>query len=109
MLSSSSYVSSTGECSMMGISIRGKQKLFFLHNFEQMKHEAAYGGGEYLNSFKSLSGCEPAKDGRFEKLLQENFSEIFTENEAVYFFLESENKLIKLIEENSKPSILCKS
>ena len=77
--SSTSYISSTGECSMIGQAERDK-KVFLVYNFDAIKEEAAIGEGEYLETYAELSGCDANGAKMLPKYFQKNFINIFGED-----------------------------
>ncbi len=54
--STTSFFSSTGECSMIG-KIEHDKKVYLAHNFDKMKDEFAKGSGEYATSYAKMHGC----------------------------------------------------
>lgn len=72
-VSTSSYFSSTGRCSMVG-KLEYDKKVFFAQNLDLLQIDIAQGGGEYLSAYLSLSNRDPEV---FSKLLQGNYSLIF--------------------------------
>ncbi|OFZ15271.1 MAG: hypothetical protein A2X86_08070 [Bdellovibrionales bacterium GWA2_49_15] len=76
-ISTTSFVSSTGACSAIGMNTQDQKKLFVAQNSDKLMEDSARGGGEYLSAYASLSGC--LQDGR-DKLpvvFQRNFVQIF--------------------------------
>jgi hypothetical protein len=59
--------------------IRQEQKinLFAGVAYENLRQEAAAGGGQYVTSLATLYGVPPAKHERFAQLLQVHHSELF--------------------------------
>lgn len=55
--STTSFFSSTGDCSMIGKKSHD-EKVFFVQNLEEIKIDVARGGGEYLSAFSSYSSCQ---------------------------------------------------
>ncbi|MCP4911818.1 MAG: DUF3015 domain-containing protein [Oligoflexia bacterium] len=77
VLSTSSFISSTGECSMIGSSDHDK-KVFIAHNKNQIKNDIARGEGDYLAAYLKLSNYS---DVPFVgNKLKSNFSYIFGKN-----------------------------
>lgn len=76
MFSTSSYVSSTGECAMIG-SLEYEEKLFIALNLDQFKVEVSQGEGEFLSAFSSLSSCSAVGEEHLKSILQHNYSFIF--------------------------------
>ena len=78
LVSTSSFLSSTGECSMLGQSAHDK-KVFLAQNFEELKTDSARGGGEYLLAYASLSRCSQSASTQLPKSFQKNFKMIYGE------------------------------
>lgn len=76
LLSTTSYVFSTGDCAMIGMAEHDK-KVFIAHNLDQMTIDAARGQGEYLSAYASLSGCSKSASEKFGNTLQSNFTKVF--------------------------------
>ncbi|MCK5073797.1 MAG: DUF3015 family protein [Bacteriovoracaceae bacterium] len=92
--SSSSYISSTGDCAMIGMAEHDK-KVFIAQNLDNLQIDIARGQGEYLDAYAALSGCHQSE--YFNKILQGNYKTIFGKNidhspKEVY---EATNELIK--------------
>ena len=92
LVSTTSFFSSTGECSMIGQSAHDK-KVFLAQNFEELKTDSARGGGEYLSAYATLSGCTPSSASELSKSIQQNFTLIYGKDisktpEAVYEAME---------------------
>jgi len=74
--SSSSFTSSTGACKAVGLNER-RQEFLFAHRAPLMR-ESTRGGGEYVDSFAKLSGCEDeAAAKHFGEMLQQRFDAIY--------------------------------
>lgn len=71
--SATSYLSSTGDCAMIGEPLHDK-KVFIARNFDQIKVDSALGQGKYLSAYSSLIGCNSSD---LSKLFQLNYIEIF--------------------------------
>lgn len=76
VMSTSSFVSSTGDCAMIGMAEHDK-KVFIAHNLDQITIDAARGQGEYLSAYASLSGCSKSASEKFGNTLQNNFTKVF--------------------------------
>lgn len=92
IVSTSSYITSTGPCAMIGQSAHDK-KVFLAQNFEELKTDSARGGGEYLSAYATLSGCTPSSASVLSKSIQQNFTLIYGKDisktpEAVYEAME---------------------
>lgn len=55
-----------------------KINLFAGVAYENLRQEAAAGGGQYVTSLASLYGVPPAKQGEFARLLQERHADLFS-------------------------------
>lgn len=71
-----SYVSSTSECSAIG-SVENQKKLFIVHNLDMLKSDSARGGGEYIHAYAYLLGCRDNYKNQVSAKFQKNFKEIF--------------------------------
>ncbi len=76
MISTSSFVSSTGDCAMIG-KVEQKKQTFIAVNIDQLKMEASQGEGEYLSAFSNLSSCSAVGEEYLKSTLQRNYSSIF--------------------------------
>ena len=74
----SSYISSTRECSAFG-EVEDQQKIFLIANYDLLKIEIAKGGGEYLTSYLTLMRCTEDEIKRFPTILKSNYTNIFGE------------------------------
>lgn len=90
LISTTSFISSTGDCAMIG-QAEHDQKLFLAMNLDQVKLDSARGGGEYLDSFAHLAKLTTSETKTFSKLIQQNFSFIFKDDNvnAIYWRLRS--------------------
>jgi len=70
-----SYISSTGECSVIGMSHEEEMKHYVLKNSEQMKKDVARGNGEYLDTFLEMTKCPQVV--RTKLIMKEKFSTLF--------------------------------
>nr|BDT28442.1 hypothetical protein BHI3_19080 [Bacteriovorax sp. HI3] len=90
-LSTTSFVSSTGECAMIGMGENDK-KVFLVNNSDPLKVDMSRGSGEYLDAYAILSGCDLKAKEYLPTLLQKNYVEIWGEEEketkAIYDSLE---------------------
>ncbi len=59
-----------------------EQRHFFSANYESLKQEMAVGTGENFEVFVSLVGCQGADVQAAQKIIQDNYSEIFTTGEV---------------------------
>lgn len=92
-MSTTSYVSSTSECSAIG-SVENQKKLFIVHNLDMLKSDSARGEGEYINAYAYLLGCRGSYKNQVPIKFQKNFKEIFgsesiKNSEEVYGSIES--------------------
>lgn len=77
--STSSYISSTGDCSMLGL-VEHDQKLFIAQAYEPLQIDLARGNGEFADAFAEISKCNSLGKAVLMRELQKNFGEIFEEN-----------------------------
>ncbi|MDC1174212.1 DUF3015 family protein [Bacteriovoracaceae bacterium] len=77
-MSSSSYLSSTGDCAMIGMASHDK-KVFLAHNLENIQVDSARRDGEYISAYASLSGCNETGRNALPGLFQNNFIQIYGE------------------------------
>lgn len=78
MISMSQTTSSTGGCSLFKKA--GNLRLEFIkHNFENVKIECAKGGGEFIQAYAQLSGCDSKTIPLTAKAFHNNFTFIFGE------------------------------
>lgn len=75
--STTSYVSSIGDCAMLAKNDEEKQKLFLSNNFESIKNDIARGEGEHLRVLTGLFLIENGKIDSFKIELQQNYLRIF--------------------------------
>lgn len=77
--SSSSYLSSTGDCAMIGM-VNHDKKVFLVHNFKNMKNDSARGAGEYIEAYAIVSMCDYKARNELSKAFQKNFTYIYGES-----------------------------
>ena len=97
LTSCTSFISSTGPCSAIGMIQEDKKKLYVAQNLDNLKIDIAKGQGEYLNAYACLSGCDQKTQNELARLFQKNFTEIYgggpeKEPRAIY---ESMEKVMK--------------
>lgn len=78
--SSLQFISSTGECSMLG-QVDHDSKVFIAHNLDKLKVDFARGRGEYAMAFASIYGCNREGQLLFPSLLKSKFSEVVKKEE----------------------------
>ena len=76
VISSTQFMSSWGGCAMIGIANHDK-KVFLAHNLDQIQNDSARGGGEYLQAYSQLSGCDSDASKKLSIILKENFIKIY--------------------------------
>ena len=74
--SSAQFTTSTGGCKMFGATQSKKSKMFYAINYDKIKEDAARGGGEYLEHFAYLSGCQK-NYSTWAHTLQIDFEKVF--------------------------------
>lgn len=75
-VSTSSFLSSTGGCAMIGIAEHDK-KVFLVNNFENLKIDSAIGAGKYLSNYAILAKCNKKSANMFPKVFHKNFIKIY--------------------------------
>ena len=55
-----------------------KLNLFAAVTYENLRQEAAAGGGQYVSALASLYGISPEKQAEFDSVLQRKHAELFT-------------------------------
>ena len=91
-LSSSQFISSTGECALIGGSEQ-QRKTFVLANLDNLNEDFAKGSGEYSLTFAKMHGCSDIAPDRYAAIMKFNFETLLeieqTENaEALFEYLE---------------------
>lgn len=91
--SSAQFLTSTGECAMLGV-MENDKKVFIADNLDRMKDEFAKGSGEYSSSFARMHGCLQSGQTHFLKIMKKNyqsFREIETKSDfdKLYQYLEA--------------------
>lgn len=91
--STSSFFSSTGECSMLGLSEHDK-RVFIAHNYEFIKIDFVRGDGEYSRTFAKMHGCSIIGQRHYSTLMKFKFVALTnTESEGnlekTFIFLEN--------------------
>lgn len=56
-LSTSEFMSSTGNCSALAVSPEDKRKSFIAENYEYLLKDISRGSGEYIYAYAKLHGC----------------------------------------------------
>lgn len=74
--STTSYLSSTGECAMLGQTEYDK-KVFIAENLDTLKTESAQGSGEYILTYAILAGCDQKSTKAFAPFVKKHFYEIY--------------------------------
>lgn len=94
--STSSFITSTGDCSMIGMASHDK-KVFIAHNLDHLQSDSARGDGEYLSAYATLSGCNEIGYERLKNALQANFSEIYGQDVVDHSPKKAYERIEKLI------------
>lgn len=76
VVSTTSYLSSVGNCSMIGQKSHDR-KVFIALNSNQIIEDIMIGDGEYFNTFAKLSGCSFNGRNDLVKELRSNYSHYF--------------------------------
>lgn len=93
-ISSTQFSSSFNECSMIGDVVHDR-KVFIALNHDKLQVDAARGGGEYIIALASLYSCRTSDVGILSKVLQENYVEVFGENDSSETFLKKIDHLVE--------------
>lgn len=80
-LSTTSYVSSSSECSAIG-NVENQKKVFMVHNLDMLKSDSARGNGEYVKAYASLFNCPKSYEIKIPIILKDNFVKIYGHNSA---------------------------
>lgn len=76
--STTSYMSSFGNCSMYaGQESKEVRNEFIASTYDSLSREAAAGGGEHVGALASLMGCSAEARPRFSQVLQRKFGVVF--------------------------------
>jgi hypothetical protein len=67
----------TSNCTAGGVLKSEKEQAAFVEvNFRDLKRDMAAGGGEFLNSFSTLLGCEDSAKAKLGKMTQQKYETI---------------------------------
>ncbi|MFP5387570.1 MAG: DUF3015 family protein [Bacteriovoracia bacterium] len=104
--STTSYVSSTGECAMIGKTDHDA-KVFIAHNFDKMLEDFAKGKGEYALAFAGLYNCDPTSQQLFVIAVKEKYIDLLRLHESrdVFNFLRAEISKIETAGGSCRTSI----
>lgn len=91
--STSQFISSIGNCAMLG-DLEHDKKVFYVHNFDKMKDDFTKGSGEYAVSFAKMHGCNSKTQIEYSRIMKGNFNELMSVESAdspekTYQYLES--------------------
>lgn len=75
-MSTTSYVSSTSECSAIG-NVENQKKMFIVHNLDMLKSDSARGDGEYVKAYASLFNCTKSYEVKIPSIFKDNFVKIY--------------------------------
>lgn len=95
--SSAQFLSSTGECSALGLNKEEQIKTFYYVNNERIKQDVAQGRGEYLDSFVQLVGCNQKTDLILRRELKNEFKILFVND-----LEQSYKNLVPILDKNCK-------
>lgn len=108
--STTSYISSIGDCAMTGL-IDNDKKIFLVQNFENMKKDSSRGAGEYIEAYAIVSMCDQSVRREFYRAFQNNFTHIFygdsveKEPEQVYEEMERVMKMNSILASGCYPKV----
>ncbi|MFT6069644.1 MAG: hypothetical protein ACJAT2_001575 [Bacteriovoracaceae bacterium] len=77
LTSSSQFLSSWGQCSMIGLAPQERPKFFVAQNVDKLIIDSAKGEGEYLASFSKLASCDAYTSQKLPDRLQNNLKQIY--------------------------------
>ncbi len=80
--STSQFLTSTGDCKMIGGISQEERKIFVAGNADQLRMDMVRAEGEYLSAAAFLYGCDGTAMNQVSLRLQENVTRIFGENLA---------------------------
>lgn len=75
--STSQFVTSTGDCRLIGAVSKEEKILFIADNADQLMNEVVRGEGDYLKAVAFLYNCDPASYDQISRKLQQNVLRIF--------------------------------
>lgn len=78
-MSTTSYVSSTSECTAIG-NVENQKKMFIVHNLDMLKSDSARGDGEYVKAYASLFNCTKSYEVKIPSIFKDNFVKIYGDN-----------------------------
>lgn len=78
-VSTTSYISSIGECSMVG-EIKHDQKLFIANAYEPLQIDLARGSGEFADAFAEISKCNKLGKMKMKRALQKNYGQVYNDS-----------------------------
>lgn len=78
-ISTSSYVTSTGDCSMIGNNSHNR-KVFITQNIDRLQIDIARGDGEYLQTLAELYSCPEDNYSTFGHELKSHYEIIFNQS-----------------------------
>jgi len=105
ILSTTSFVSSTGDCSLFASRLE-ERRFYYSANFEKLAIDFAKGGGEFSTSFAKLYGCNSYGKALYPQVMKSHFTELFGSSKLLDkddSFLNIENLVIS----NSALSLNC--
>ncbi len=76
VVSTSSFISSTGDCSMLGL-VKHDQKLFIAQAYEPLQIDIARGSGDFSTAFADISKCNSLGKIVLKRALQKNYGKIY--------------------------------
>lgn len=72
----------TSNCSKHSIVMKEKESLHFVtNNHFELQSDVARGNGEYVSSYASTIGCQPAGQKHLQKMLKDNYNKIYPNSE----------------------------
>ncbi len=78
--STTSFTTSTGECSMIG-QLEYDKKVFITNSSNELKTESSQGSGKHLDVYAFLSSCNQNAKSQLPMIFQKHYVEIFGKND----------------------------
>lgn len=80
LTTTSSYISSTGDCSATAYHSKENKKMYYAQNKLELKLDIAKGGGPYLSELTSVYGC--SNKSKTTSALMNNFKAIYESKDS---------------------------
>jgi hypothetical protein len=88
-ISSSQFMSSWGECSMVG-EIQNVRRTFIAQNLPYLMQDIAKGSGEYLSAYARLHDCNTAGNSQYGRVMKQQYAELTQlDFEGIFLLMEA--------------------